>query len=209
MKEKAQTDTYYSLQAPSRGLYKAKGSKFIALAHPVETREAALELLEDIRKEYHDARHHCYAWVLGPNGEDVRMNDDGEPSGTAGRPIHGQILSAGLTQLLIVVVRYFGGTKLGVRGLIDAYKGASKDAIEQGRIVKRTRMQHFELRYGYPQTHEVMNLLKKLDAQIIRQDFGSDCRQVIACRLGLAGEASGRFSSMAGVVIRSLSEEQS
>ena len=115
------SDTYLSIAAPSKGIYKELGSKFLAFAYPVETEEEAKDILASVRKEYFDARHHCYAWRLGLTGEPFRMNDDGEPSSTASRPIHGQLLSRGLSDVLVVVVRYFGGVKLGVPGLIRAY----------------------------------------------------------------------------------------
>ena len=122
-------DSFKTIESPSRGLFKDKGSKFIALAYPVETEEDVFRNLENARKEYYDAHHHCFAYVLGQGRESFRLNDDGEPSGTAGKPIYGQILSKDLTNLLVVVVRYFGGTKLGTRGLINAYKGATSDAF--------------------------------------------------------------------------------
>ncbi len=125
----AEKDTYKTIGKHSTGLYKDKGSKFIAHAFPVSSEAEIAELLQRLRKDYHDARHHCFAWALGFNRDFFKINDDGEPSGTAGKPIYGQILSHNLTNVLIVVVRYFGGTKLGIRGLINAYKGAAIDAI--------------------------------------------------------------------------------
>ena len=120
-------DTFKSISAPAEGIYKEKGSKFLAFAYPVVSEEEVKAILESVRKEYYDARHHCYAWRLGLNGNQWRYNDDGEPSSTAGRPIYGQILSRELSDVLIVVVRYFGGTKLGVPGLIRAYRTAAAD----------------------------------------------------------------------------------
>ena len=130
------TDRYRSIEAPSTGVYKDNGSKFLAFAYPVETEEQAKEHIAALRKEYFDARHHCYAWRIGLEGALWRANDDGEPSSTAGRPILGQLLSAELSDILVVVVRYFGGVKLGVPGLIKAYKTATAEAIAAARIVE-------------------------------------------------------------------------
>lgn len=132
---KSDTDSYLSIAAPSEGLYKEKGSKFMAFAYPVEEEEQAKEIIADLKKEYFDARHHCYAYRIGHTGDQWRMNDDGEPSSTAGRPIFGQLLSNELSDILVVVVRYFGGIKLGVPGLIRAYKSATADAIANAEIV--------------------------------------------------------------------------
>ena len=125
-----ESDTYLTIKAFSQGMYKEKGSRFIALAYPVSTQEAIKNILDSVRKEHHSARHHCFAWVLGKKRETFRINDDGEPSGSAGRPIMGQINSSELTNILIVVVRYFGGKLLGVSGLINAYRSAAESAIK-------------------------------------------------------------------------------
>ena len=121
-------DTYKTIDSPAEGIYKEKGSKFLAKAYPVRTEEQVKAIVEQLKEEYYDARHHCYAYILGPKGDKWRANDDGEPSGTAGKPIHGQLLSFNLTNVLVVVIRYFGGTKLGESGLINAYKTATHDA---------------------------------------------------------------------------------
>ncbi len=139
-------DEYRTLQEESRGLYKEKGSRFISIAVPVESAGDVKSQLESLRKQYHDARHHCYAYRLGEPPYEFRYNDDGEPSGTAGKPIFGQIQSFDLTNILIVVVRYFGGVKLGTGGLIQAYRSAAKEAIENGRIVTKD----MESNYGNP-----------------------------------------------------------
>ena len=134
------TDTYKTITADARGLYKDRGSRFIAIAMPVTSQEEIRMKLEALRKEYHDARHHCYAWVLAPDRLTWRVNDDGEPSGTAGRPILGQINSRELTNILVVVIRYFGGTLLGVSGLINAYRSAASDALANANIAERQVM---------------------------------------------------------------------
>lgn len=177
------SDTYRSISAPSRGIYKELGSKFLAFAHPVETEEEVKDILSGIRKEYFDARHHCYAWRLGPGGEPYRMNDDGEPSSTAGRPIHGQLLSSGLSDILVVVVRYFGGTKLGMPGLIRSYRSATQDALANAEIVEKIAGEHFTLKFGYLQMNDVMKVLKDMGIQPLRQSFDLDCTLEVRVRL--------------------------
>ena len=177
------SDTYRSIAAPARGIYKELGSKFLAFAHPVETEEAAKSILDDIRKEYFDARHHCYAWRLGLTGEPYRMNDDGEPSSTAGRPIHGQLLSNELSDILVVVVRYFGGTKLGVPGLIRAYKSATQDAIAHAEIIEKVAGEPFTVTFDYLQMNDVMKVLKDMGITPLRQDFDLRCTLSVRVRL--------------------------
>lgn len=176
-------DTYLTLSAPAHGLYKEKGSKFLSFAYPVETEQEIKEIIEKLRKEYYDARHHCYAYVLGYRQEVYRANDDGEPSSTAGKPIHGQILSYGLTNVLVVVVRYFGGTKLGTSGLINAYKTATDDALAQAKTVEKTVMRSYELRFPYEQMNQVMRIVKDLRLQVLGQEADSECRMRVAVRL--------------------------
>jgi len=177
------SDTYRSISAPAQGVYKELGSKFLAFAHPVETEEAAKRILEDIRKEYFDARHHCYAWRLGLTGEPYRMNDDGEPSSTAGRPIHGQLLSQGLSDILVVVVRYFGGTKLGVPGLIRAYKSATQDALAHADIIEKVAGEPFTIAFDYLQMNDVMKVLKDMGITPLRQSFDLRCTMDVRVRL--------------------------
>ena len=153
-------DTFNTIESHSQGVYRAKGSKFIALAIPVISEDEVKEKLLEIKKEYFDARHHCYAYILGYNKSAYRINDDGEPSGTAGRPIYGQLLSKDLTNILVVVVRYFGGTKLGVGGLITAYKEATKDALESAKIIEKTVDETYLVSLEYEQMNKVMQILK-------------------------------------------------
>ena len=177
------SDTYRSIAAPSRGIYKELGSKFLAFAYPVETEEAAKKILEELRKEYFDARHHCYAWRLGRTGEPYRMNDDGEPSSTAGRPIHGQLLSNELSDILVVVVRYFGGTKLGVPGLIRAYKSATQDAIANAEIIEKVAGETLTVTFDYLQMNDVMKVLKDMDITPLNQQFDLRCTLTARVRL--------------------------
>ncbi len=168
-------DSYRTLEARARGLYKEKGSKFLAFAYPVQSKEEINSILEALRKEYHDARHHCYAWRLGSEGEQYRANDDGEPSGTAGRPILAQLQTRELSNLLVVVVRYFGGTLLGVGGLIRAYRSATINALENARTIDRRLETEFALQFPYIRMNDVMRLLKDLDLNLKEQRYDNEC----------------------------------
>ncbi len=162
---------YTTIARPAEGLYKEKGSKFLAFAEPVRNIEEVKERLEYYRKEYHDARHVCYAYMLGTDRLDFRTNDDGEPSGTAGRPILGQINSLGLTNILVVVVRYFGGILLGTGGLIVAYKEATRNALTQAEIVEKDVMEQRKITFPYEKMNEIMRNLKACEATILNQGY--------------------------------------
>ncbi len=176
-------DTYKSLSAPSEGIYKDKGSKFLSFAFPVETEQQIKEILEQKTKEFFDARHHCYAYRLGIEGETFRFNDDGEPSSTAGRPIYGQILSHELSDILIIVVRYFGGTKLGVPGLIKAYKEAAADAIAAGEIVQKIATSHCTVNFAYAAMDKVMRVLKDMSLTPCAFNSAMECEVEVDVRL--------------------------
>lgn len=178
------TERYLTIAGEAEGIYKDKGSKFLAFAVPAESIEDVKEQLEQFRQRYHDARHVCYAYMLGAERQDYRANDDGEPSGTAGRPILGQINSRQLTNILIVVVRYFGGILLGTGGLITAYKEAASDALSRAEIVEKDVMIGKTLRFPYEKMNEVMRLLKDTQAVITRQDFDGEC--IIECNIKLS-----------------------
>lgn len=173
-------DSYLTITSPSEGLYKDKGSKFLAFAHPVQNLEEVKALHEKYKKEYYDARHVCYAYMLGADMEEFRANDDGEPSGTAGRPILGQLRSKGVTNVVVFVVRYFGGILLGTGGLIVAYKEATADALEHAEIVERAVMLPRTLRFPYEKMNEIMRTLKDINARILSQDW-ADGLCVINC----------------------------
>lgn len=175
-------DTYRTIAGPAEGLYKEKGSKFLAFAFPVGSADEVKGHLDRLRKEYFDARHHCYAYILGPTKEAYRANDDGEPSGTGGRPIHGQLLSADLTDTLIVVVRYFGGVLLGASGLANAYKTAARDAIEHATIIEKTIDVRYRLLFEYPAMNDVMRILKDFGLKPEKQVFEMDCSLEIQVR---------------------------
>jgi len=175
-------DTYKEIKAPSEGFFKDKGSKFIAHAYPVWNEEDIKMQLEELRKKYYDARHHCYAWILNPDKSAYRMNDDGEPSSSAGRPIHGQLQSFDLTNTLVVVIRYFGGTKLGIPGLINAYKTATKDALSSAKIIEKKIQDVYQVNFTYPDMNIVMKILKDEELHQFDQDFGIDCQLKFSVR---------------------------
>jgi uncharacterized YigZ family protein len=169
------SDIYYSIKAPSKGLFKEKGSRFISFAFPVQDQEEIKSILDRIRKEHHEARHHCFAWMTGHDRLNWRVSDDGEPSGTGGRPIIGQINSFCLTNILIVVTRYFGGTLLGVSGLINAYRSAAADAIANAEITECTLQEYYEITYPYDAMNLVMKILKEENITLSEHSFDLVC----------------------------------
>lgn len=177
-------DVYRSIPASAEGLFKDNGSRFIALAYPVETEEEVKEIVASLKKKYHDARHHCYAYRLGHLGDRFRANDDGEPSSSAGRPILGQIDSRGLSDILVVVVRYFGGIKLGIPGLIRAYKTSTADALDKAGTVEKVAGDWYEIRFGYMAMNQVMKTVKDLDLPQKAQEYGEQCS--LQCRVRLS-----------------------
>lgn len=192
------SDSFRSIAAPAQGLFRDNGSRFIAFAFPVETEEEIKGIVDNLKKEYHDARHHCYAYRLGCGGGKFRANDDGEPSGSAGRPILGQIDSFGLSDVLVVVVRYFGGIKLGIPGLIRAYKTSSADALEAAEKVEKVAGKTFRLSFGYLSMNAVMSLLKDMSLTPEKQDFGMDCTLETRVRLSLAETFTERAGEIEG-----------
>lgn len=184
--ENHSSDSYSSISVRSEGLYKELGSRFMAFAYPVESESEVKSIVDSLKKEYHDARHHCFAYRIGLDGARFRANDDGEPSGSAGRPILGQIDSAGLSDILVVVVRYFGGIKLGVPGLIRAYKAAAADALENARVVEKVAGRDWRVTFPYLSMNTVMKLIKDMSLPQRDQDFGEHCS--ISVRVRLAQE---------------------
>ena len=175
-------DTYLTVSTISEGLYKEKGSRFISFAIPVSGLAEIKEILAGKKKEYHDARHICYAYIIGTQGEETRANDDGEPSGTAGRPILGVLLSHNLTNTLLVVVRYFGGTKLGTSGLINAYREAAADAIARNTIIEKTVDVTFVIHFDYPFLNEVMRVIKEEAPTVVDRHFDTRCSITLRIR---------------------------
>ncbi|NTW24140.1 MAG: YigZ family protein [Lentimicrobium sp.] len=186
-------DTYYTISCRSTGLYKEKGSKFIALAIPVKDEQEVKNELDQIRKDYYDARHHCYAYIIGFDKSAWRANDDGEPSGTAGRPIYGQLQSKDLTNVLIVVVRYFGGIKLGVSGLINAYKSAAADALAQADIIEKTVNEIYELKFNYDAMNDIMKIVKDDGLQLLNTQFDLECSLTYIIRKKDADRVNEKF----------------
>ena len=192
-------DTYLTLAEPSEGLFKEKGSKFIALAFPVFSETDIKEKLAEVRKTYFDARHHCYAYLLGAAKKVYRANDDGEPNHSAGDPILGQIRSSGLSNVLVIVVRYFGGTKLGVGGLIHAYKTATADALQHAKTVEKHETTFIKIAFQYPQMNEVMSLIKEFDLQMASQHFEINCEITVEVRKQLCEKLMARLEKIDGV----------
>ena len=189
-------DAYKSIAARSEGLFKDNGSRFIAFAFPVETPDQVKEIVDSLKKEYHDARHHCYAYRLGYLGDTFRANDDGEPSGSAGRPILGQIDSLGLSDVLVVVVRYFGGIKLGIPGLIRAYKTSTADALAAATVIEKVAGKNFCLDFDYMAMNAVMKVLKDMGLPQEGQDFGATCSLRTRVRLAALQDFQNRLGSV-------------
>lgn len=196
-------DSYLTIAEPGEAVYKERSSRFLAFAYPVSDEGEIKEILDGLRKEYYDATHHCYAWRLGANGEQYRCNDDGEPSGTAGRPILGQMLSRGITQCLIVVVRYFGGTKLGVPGLIQAYRESAQAAIDNCRVVETTVDARIGIEFPYVSMNDVMRIVKEENPRIEEQRFDNMCSMRLAIRKSRAETLLGRLGKVSGIEINS------
>ena len=188
-------DSYKILTKPSEGTYSELRSKFLAFAIPVRTAEEAMEQVAKYQKEYFDARHVCWAYRLGPEGEEYRSNDNGEPSGTAGKPILGQMVSADVSDLIILVIRYFGGVKLGTSGLIVAYRTAAAEALEAGEYAERLVEKELKLTFGYEHMNMVMRMVKDLQPRIVGQDYkdNGDIVMTIAIRLSLVERVQTAF----------------
>jgi uncharacterized YigZ family protein len=188
------SDTYKTILSSSPGIYKEKGSRFVSVAMPVTEQEQIKSIIDKIRKEHHDARHHCYAYMLGYERLIWRVNDDGEPSGTAGRPILGQINSQALTNIIIVVSRYFGGTLLGVSGLINAYKSAAYSALENARIIEKTVNEYYRITFPFSSLNDVMKILKEENLGQSDQSFDLECSLNINFRVSVKEKVMIRLS---------------
>ena len=190
------TDEYKTIKTISEGYYTEKRSKFLAFAHPVSTVEEIKEILAVYRKKYYDARHVCYAYMLGADRTEFRTNDDGEPSSTAGKPILGQINSNELSDILIVVVRYYGGVNLGTSGLIVAYKTAAADAIEHAEIISRQVEEIVEYSFAYPLMNQVMRIVKEMNPRILDQQFDNTCTIKLSIRQSQAEELRSKLAKL-------------
>lgn len=199
-----QTDEYRTVAYEATGIYKEKGSRFLAFAYNVTSADEAKALVKEKQKQFHDARHHCYAWRLGAGDGETKVGDDGEPSGTAGRPILGQILSAELTNIIVIVVRYFGGIKLGTGGLIVAYKTATADALQNADIVLRTFNARLSVSFPYLAMNGVMKTLKDSTANVEAQNFDTDCQMTLSVRIGEKDRLVERLNDVDGVAVEEL-----
>ena len=194
-------DNYLTIEGNAEAIFKEKSSKFLCYAYHVESEEEIAAFLEPLRKRYYDATHHCYAWRLGPFGEKFRANDDGEPSSTAGKPILGQLLSREITNCLIVVVRYFGGTKLGVPGLIAAYKESAAMVLDEAKIVERTVDKRIRIEFSYISMNDVMRIIKEEQPVIEEQIFDNLCSMTLSMRLSKADILLGRLRKVEGAIV--------
>lgn len=197
-------DTYKTIAAPSEGLFKDKGSKFIAYAYPITSDQEVKGYLAPLKAIHTKANHFCYAYRLGQDRSVFRVNDDGEPSGTAGRPILNAMLSADLTNLLIIVVRHFGGTLLGVPGLINAYKNAANEAIIASEIIERTVNDQYRISFGYIAMNDVMRIIKEQHLKVLSQQFDNDCVMHLEVRKNQLNQVLQQFENLGSVEIKYL-----
>lgn len=196
-------DTYKTITQPSEEvLFKEKNSKFFGYAFPVQSEEEVKTILEQIKKQHYSARHWCYAYQIGTKTKTYRANDDGEPNNSAGMPIYGQIQSFDVTNILVVVVRYFGGVKLGVGGLVTAYKTATQMALEQADIIEKTIDVHFLIHFDYKNMNKVMRVIKEKNIHIVNQKLELDCLIEISCRLTQKEEIFNAFDQLFEVSIK-------
>ena len=197
-------DSFLSISGESRGIYREKASKFIAIALPVSTGEEAKTNLDELRNTYHDANHHCYAYRLGHENPSYRFNDDGEPSGSAGKPIYGQILSTGLSDILVVVIRYFGGTKLGIPGLIHAYRTVTRAALDDAVIIEKIIRVQFKVTFEYQMMNEIMRILKEEGIKIVSQTSAENCEIEFQVRKSHIPNLENRFSRLKNINISAI-----
>ena len=193
------SDTYLTIEKSTEAIFKDKGSKFLAYAYPVENDQQIKEILNQLKKEHHTANHHCYAYRLGADKMNYRANDDGEPNNTAGKPILGQIQSNDLTNILIVVVRYFGGTLLGVSGLINAYKNSAADVIKVSSIIEKQILFNYTIQFYFEHLNDVMKLLKQLDCKIINQQFDNNCEISFSIRKANSEQCEEKLKKIEGL----------
>ena len=189
-------NSFFTIKSPSDGLFKDKGSRFISFAFPVSSAEEAMEIVKQKRKEFFDARHVCYAYMIGSMHDEFRANDDGEPSSTAGKPILGQLVSNDITNTLICVIRYFGGVKLGTSGLIVAYREAAADGIAHSKIEEKFVEHIVRYIFSYPMMNDVMKIVKEMNANIVEQNFDNTCEIVLSIRQSLAEQLETRLNKL-------------
>ncbi len=197
-------ESYFTIEKESHGLFKDRGSKFLSFAYPVTTEDEIKNHLDKLRKEYHDARHHCYGWRLNPDNSLSRANDDGEPSNSAGKPILNQIESKKLSNVLVVVIRYFGGTLLGVGGLINAYRTAAAEALENNRIIKKYIYKSYKISFHYGLMNAVMKIIKEHDLENFDHEFEMSCSLKVNIRIILAEKVLDQFKLIDGCELEEL-----
>lgn len=195
-------DSFKTIAFIAEGTYSEKRSKFLAFAIPVTTVDEVKQYVAEYQKRYYDARHACYAYMLGAERTEFRANDNGEPSGTAGKPILGQINSYGLTNILIIVIRYFGGIKLGTSGLIVAYRQAAIEALENAQIIEKTVDDDITFTFEFPMMNAVMKVVKDLNPQIISQGYDTDCTMTLRIRRGLMSHLRKRLLKVDTLTIK-------
>lgn len=196
------SDTYLTIEKPSQAIFKDKGSKFLAFAYPVENEQQIKDFLSQLKKEHHTANHHCYAYRLGADKLNFRANDDGEPNNTAGKPILGQLQSKDLTNVLIVVVRYFGGVLLGVSGLINAYKNSAAEVIKVSSIIEKQIMFSYLINFPFDCLNDVMKILKQSGCKINEQNFDTNCNIQFNVRKAHSESCEEKLKKMEGLQIR-------
>jgi uncharacterized YigZ family protein len=199
-----QEDLYRTIKLPSEGLFKDKGSKFLAFAYPFENELEVKSLIEPLRKEHFKAVHFCYAYRIGLDRNNFRVNDDGEPSGSAGRPILNVLLSKEITNILVVVVRYWGGTLLGVPGLINAYKSATEEALTNAEIIEKTVNDVYQITFGYVKMNDIMKVVKDFDLKIRNQRFDNQCNIEIEFRKNISPNVIGKLEKIDEIIIEYL-----
>lgn len=196
-----ENDLYRTVASPCQASLRERSSRFLSFVYPVSTEEEIKERVEELKKQYFDATHHCYAWRLGPQGERFRQNDDGEPSGTAGKPILGQIVKEDLTDCLIVVVRYFGGTKLGTSGLIQTYRESAAQVLSEAEIITKTVDASFSVAFPYESLDSVLRAVRECGAKVLKQDFDNTCTMDLSIRLSREEELRNRLEKVEGAGI--------
>lgn len=200
-------DTYKTIKSPSEGLFKDRGSKFLAFAYPIEHENEVKPLVDNLRKEHFKAVHHCYAYRLGLDKTNFRVNDDGEPSGTAGRPILNILLSNEITNILVVVVRYFGGTLLGVPGLINAYKSATSEALSSADILEKTVNDVYNVSFDFVQMNDIMKIVKEFNLKIRNQTYDNQCSMELEFRKTLTNQVIGKIEKINDIIVEYLLTE--
>lgn len=200
-------DSYKTIKTPSEGFFKDRGSKFFGYAYPITSEQELKLKIEELKKEHHTARHHCYAYRLKQDYSVYRANDDGEPTNAAGKPILGQIDAKELTNVGVVVVRYFGGTKLGVGGMMNAYKTAALEALNNAEIIECTIDEEFEISFGYPEMNTVMRFIKDLGVEIKSQKMEMDCKIIFAIRKKETQKAQDKFTGLKNISIKKVDDE--